>query len=141
MTDLFLDIVTPSKSAFSGNIIAITIPGTIGSFQVLKNHAPIISTIEIGVIKVELPDKTIAYYATSGGTIEVLNNKVVVLVDTIEALNSIDFNRAKLAFERAKHRLENKHVEDVNIARAQAALARAANRMKIVEKYIGSSKE
>ncbi|MHB8581134.1 MAG: ATP synthase F1 subunit epsilon [Ignavibacteriaceae bacterium] len=139
MADLFLEIVTPSKSSFSGDVISITIPGTIGSFQVLKNHAPIISTFEIGIIKVELINKTTSYYSTSGGTVEVLNNKVKVLADTIEHVDNIDLNRAKLSSERAKHRLENRNKEDINIARAEAALARATNRIKVVEKYHNDS--
>ena len=139
MADLFLEIVTPSKSSFSGNVISITIPGTIGSFQVLKNHAPIISTFEIGVIKVELLNKAPEYFATSGGTVEVLNNKIRVLADTVEPLADIDLNRAKLSLDRAKHRLENRNVEDINIVRAEAALARATNRIKLVEKYQNDS--
>ncbi|MHB1686293.1 MAG: ATP synthase F1 subunit epsilon [Ignavibacteriaceae bacterium] len=135
MADLFLDIVTPSKLAFSGSVIAVTIPGTLGSFQVLRNHAPIISTFEIGAIKIEMPDKNTVYYATSGGIVEVLNNKVKVLADAVEPVEGIDLNRAKQALDRAKHRLENKNVENINVARAEAALARATNRIKLVEKF------
>jgi len=134
MSELNLEIVTPSKSAFSGGIKSLTVPGTKGRFQVLKNHAPIISTFDIGMIKVDLPDGKSDYYATAGGTIEVLDNKVLVLADSIEEVSEIDEVRALKAKQRAEERLIEKN-SDINIARAQAALARANNRLQIKEKY------
>lgn len=134
MSDLNLEIVTPSKSAFSGEIKSITVPGTKGRFQVLKNHAPIISTFEIGMVKVDLPDGKSDYYATAGGTIEVLDNKVLVLADSIEQISEIDEERALKAKQRAEERLAEKNSE-INVARAQAALARANNRLLVKEKY------
>lgn len=132
--ELNIDIVTPSKSIFKGEIKSITVPGTKGRFQVLKNHAPIVSTFEIGMIKVELLNSTNKYYATAGGTIEVLENEIVVLADSIELVNDIDVDRAEKAKERAEERLANKSL-DIDIARAQAALARAVNRLNIRAKY------
>jgi F-type H+-transporting ATPase subunit epsilon len=134
MTELYLEIVTPSKSAFSGDIKSITVPGTKGRFQVLKNHAPIISTLEIGMIKVDLPDGKENYYSTAGGTIEVLNNKVLILADSIELVSEIDEERALNAKQRAEERLAEKNSE-LNLARAQGALARATNRLNVKEKY------
>ena len=134
MSELNLEIVTPSKSAFSGQIKSITVPGTKGRFQVLKNHAPIISTFDIGMIRVELSDGKNDYYATAGGTIEVLENKVLVLADSIEYVSEIDEERALSAKQRAEERLNEKN-SDLNIARAQAALARANNRLLVKEKY------
>jgi F-type H+-transporting ATPase subunit epsilon len=133
MSELFLEIISPSRQVFSGEIKSITVPGTKGRFQVLKNHAPIISTFEIGMIKVDLIDKP-KYFATAGGTIEVLNNKILVLADSIEASDEIDLDRALKAKERAEKRLAEKN-SDIDIARAQAALARALNRIKIKEEY------
>lgn len=134
MAELYLEIVTPSKSAFKGEIKSITVPGTKGRFQVLKNHAPIISTLDIGMIKVDLPDGKSNYYSTAGGTIEVLDNKVLVLADSIESVSQIDEERALKAKQRAEERLAEKNSE-INIARAQASLARANNRLGIKEKY------
>lgn len=134
MAELNLEIVTPSKSAFTGVIKSITVPGTKGSFQVLKNHAPIISTFDIGMIKVDLPDGKANYYSTAGGTIEVLDNKVIVLADSIELVSEIDDERALNAKQRAEERLLEKK-SDLNITRAQAALARAINRISVKEKY------
>lgn len=108
MSELFLEIVSPDKQVFSGHIKSITVPGTKGRFQVLKNHAPIISTFEIGLIKVEMFDKSSKYFATAGGTIEVLNNKILVLADSIESSDEIDLDRAFKAKERAEKRLSEK---------------------------------
>jgi F-type H+-transporting ATPase subunit epsilon len=134
MTELNLDIVTPSKSVFKGEIKTITVPGTLGRFQVLKNHAPIVSTFEIGMVKVELSDFKVNHYATAGGTIEVLDNEIIVLADSIELVSEIDVERAERAKERAEERLANK-TSEVNVIRAQAALARALNRLQVREKY------
>lgn len=134
MIELNLEIVTPSKSAFKGEVKSITVPGTKGRFQVLKNHAPIISTLDIGMIKVDLPDGKENYYSTAGGTIEVLDNKVLVLADSIELVSEIDEERALAAKQRAEERLAEKNAE-INIARAEAALARANNRLQLKEKY------
>lgn len=133
MSELFLEIISPSRQVFSGEIKSITVPGTKGRFQVLKNHAPIISTFEIGMIRVDLKDKP-KYFATAGGTIEVLNNKVLVLADSIESADEIDLDRALKAKERAEKRLSEKS-HDIDVERAQAALARALNRIKVKETY------
>jgi F-type H+-transporting ATPase subunit epsilon len=133
MADLYLEIISPSKIVYKGNIISITIPGTLGTFQVLKNHAPIISTFEIGLVKIKESENSTKYFATGGGTVEVLNNNILVLADSLEALEDIDTERAKSARQRAEERLA--HKVDIDMARARAALARAMNRLSLVEKY------
>jgi F-type H+-transporting ATPase subunit epsilon len=133
--NLYLEIITPAKIIFKGNIESVTIPGVEGSFQVLKNHAPLISVFEIGLVKIKIDQNTTKYYATGGGTIEVLNNNVLVLADSLEAVEEIDIERAMRARDRAEERLANK-TDDTNLDRARAALARAINRLTLVEKYI-----
>jgi F-type H+-transporting ATPase subunit epsilon len=133
--NLYLEIITPSKIIFKGNIESVTIPGVEGSFQVLKNHAPIISIFEIGLVKIKIDSNSTKYFATGGGTIEVLNNNVLVLADSLEAIEEIDVERAKRAKERAQEKLTHP-TEDTDIERARVALARAVNRLVLVEKYI-----
>lgn len=133
MAELFLEIISPSRQVFSGEIKSITVPGTKGRFQVLKNHAPLISTFELGMIRVDLKDKS-KHYSTAGGTIEVLDNKILVLADSIEASEEIDLERAIKAKERAEKRLAKKS-PDIDIPRAMASLARALNRIKVKESY------
>ena len=132
---LYLEVITPAKIIFKGNVEAVTIPGVEGSFQVLKNHAPLISVFEIGLVKIKVDKSTTKYFATGGGTVEVLNNEVLVLADSLEAVEEIDIERAKRARERAEDRLTHKS-EDTDLERARAALARAVNRLTLVEKYI-----
>jgi F-type H+-transporting ATPase subunit epsilon len=137
--NLNLQIITPAKISFTGEVKSVTIPGTVGSFQVLKDHAPIISTFEIGLLKVERLDKSVDHYATCGGTVEVLNNQIMVLADAIELAGEIDIERAEQAKRRAEERLSVKE-SATDIERAQTALKRAINRLEIVEKYVAGLK-
>ncbi len=136
MANLILEIITPSKFAFKGEVVSVTIPGTLGSFQILFNHAAIISSFEIGAIKIVKADHSISYCATSGGTVEVVNNNIEILADSVEFLENIDLDRAKNALGRAKNRLEEINRHEINIIRAEAALARAMNRISLVEKHL-----
>ncbi|MEE9450629.1 MAG: F0F1 ATP synthase subunit epsilon [Ignavibacteriaceae bacterium] len=135
MAELNLEIVTPDKSIFNEVIESVTIPGTLGSFQILINHAPLISTFDLGVVTVKSGDEP-TYFSTSGGTVEVNNNKVLVLADSIEPIEQIDIDRAEKAKERAEERLKRKHEKDVDEVRAAVALKRAINRINVKEKYI-----
>ncbi|MDP4115868.1 MAG: ATP synthase F1 subunit epsilon [Bacteroidota bacterium] len=138
MAELKLEIITPYKSMFSGIIKSITIPGTVGSFQILINHAPLISTFECDIIKIVLFNDDVIYYTTSGGTVEVLDNKVLVLADTIENVKDLDEVRAKRAKMRAQERLANREDKRIDVHRAEVALQRAVNRLNAIEKYIKS---
>lgn len=129
MKEISLEIITPSKQAFSGKVKSITVPGTAGSFQVLFNHAPLLSTFEIGKIKLEDLEGKEIEFATSGGTVEVTENKILILADSLESKEEIDINRAKQAYDRAKERLANR-AKEVDSLRAEGALARSINRLK-----------
>lgn len=130
MKELNLEIVTPSKTAYNGNILSLSVPGSAGAFQVLYNHAPIISSLEIGVIKIIESNNNEIIFATSGGTIEVLNNRILILAESLENSIEIDIQRAENSLERAKKRLAEKS-KDLDQSRAEAALQRALNRIKI----------
>lgn len=134
MNELDVEIISPEKKVYTGKVKSVTIPGTKGNFQVLFNHAPLISTFEIGIIKLVLSDDSTVIFTTSGGSTEVLDNKVLILSDTVEPIESIDIERAKRAKERAEDRLTKKEVI-VDVDRARIALARALNRIKMAEKY------
>lgn len=138
MADLNLEIITPSKSMFSGIVKSVTVPGTVGSFQILINHAPLNSTFECGIIKIVNADNKTIYYTTSGGTVEVLANKILVLADTVEDVNDLDELRAKRAKMRAQERLAKREDKTIDVQRAEAALQRAVNRLNAIEKYIKS---
>jgi F-type H+-transporting ATPase subunit epsilon len=81
--DMQLEIITPEKKIYTGEVKLVQVPGSNGSFEILKNHAPIISTLEKGEIKIiDLQDR-IVYFDISGGVIEVNQNKIIVLAETI----------------------------------------------------------
>ncbi len=132
MKELNVEIITPSKSAYSGKVKSISLPGTLGNFQVLFNHAPLLSTFEIGKIKIVGLDDVETEYATSGGSVEVLTNKILVLADSFEAKDDIDIERAERSLQRAKDRIANRNKEKIDEIRAEASLRRAINRLKFV---------
>jgi len=78
---MYLEIVTPDKKVFSGEIKLIKLPGSLGSFEILKNHAPMISTLERGRIKIINNEGSEQFFEIDGGVIEVMNNNVIVLAE------------------------------------------------------------
>ena len=79
---MHLEIITPDKKVFEGEVSIITFPGADGSFQVMNDHAPIISLLKDGVV--EYKSKETAQQVTiTGGVVEVLKNKVILLADGI----------------------------------------------------------
>ena len=78
---LHLEIISPEKQLFAGNITIVQLPGALGSFEIMENHAPIISTLTKGKINVKETNGTITYFEISGGIIEASNNEVKVLVE------------------------------------------------------------
>ena len=78
-----IEIVTPDKRVFEGDIKSVRVPGKKGSFQVLKDHAPIVSTLENGpVILVDQEGKE-TIFEISGGVIEVKANRIILLADSV----------------------------------------------------------
>jgi F-type H+-transporting ATPase subunit epsilon len=79
-----LEILTPDKKVFEGDVTAVTVPGTLGSFQILRGHAPIISTLEDGpvIIKSAAGENI---FNIKGGVVEVLANKIIVLAEAVVA--------------------------------------------------------
>lgn len=77
---MHLDIITPEKNVYSGEVEMVNLPGSDGSFGILKDHAPIVSTLKAGEIKVVEAggEKT---FPVNGGVVEVNNNKVIVLAE------------------------------------------------------------
>jgi len=78
-----IEIVTPDKKIFDGEIKSVRVPGKKGSFQVLKDHAPIVSTLENGHVIMVSPEGKETIYEISGGVIEVKANKIILLADSV----------------------------------------------------------
>jgi F-type H+-transporting ATPase subunit epsilon len=76
-----LEIVTPDQKVFDGEAKYVQLPGKEGLFGILDNHAPIVSSLGKGSIKVELMDGDIEHYEIGGGVVEMNNNKVIVLAE------------------------------------------------------------
>ena len=125
-----LHIVTPDRVVFQGDATSISAPGVIGGFQVLASHAPLLSAIEIGRLKVKDPSGTDTMYACGSGFVEVLQNEVSVVVESAERSDQIDVARAKAARERALQRLRSRDAA-IDTARAKMALVRAQNRLRL----------
>lgn len=79
---MLLEILTPDRKVYSGEVSSVQVPGTKGSFTVLDNHAPIISTLETGKVKVR-SKAGVETFEINGGVIEVLKNKVTVLAESL----------------------------------------------------------
>ena len=128
MSELTVEIVTPDGIIFTGDITAITAPGTNGQFQILSGHAPFLANLEIGEIKVQ-DQKDEKILATSGGFLEVKDNIISIIVESAEFADDIDMTRAKEAEKRARKRKQEKG--EVDLVRVEFALMRAINRIKV----------
>ena len=128
-----LEIVTPKKIVYSGDVQSFTAPGVVGSFQVLYNHAPLLSAIGVGEVKLRDSNGNETRYATSGGFVDVVKNSVTMLAETAERADEIDVQRAAAAKERAAQRIAERHAE-TDIDRARVALTRALNRLTIAQR-------
>ena len=134
-----LEIITPTSVLYSGEVTMFRAPGTLGLFQVLPGHQPMISTLEIGPIDFREAGGVERVAATSGGYVEVLRDSVTVLASTAEMAEHIDVDRARKALDEAKAALsdgtggtyDDKALEQ---AKLELALQRALNRLRVAEK-------
>ncbi|APF19774.1 ATP synthase epsilon chain [Caldithrix abyssi DSM 13497] len=131
-TEFELVIVTPFGEVYRGEVRSCTLPGYEGLFQVLPNHANLISVLEIGPLKVLLKDGKERYIALNGGYCEVKDNALKIMAESAEFAEDIDVERANAARQRAEQRLHSKHA-DIDIPRAQLALAKALNRLRVAQ--------
>ncbi|MGA3209164.1 MAG: F0F1 ATP synthase subunit epsilon [Syntrophales bacterium] len=132
--ELMLEIVTPEKMAFSGKIEEVTIPGSEGEFGVLRGHAALLSSIDVGELNFTKDGKK-TYYAVNTGYTEVTTSKVTILVETAERADLIDKERAKKARETAEAKLSKMAKEDVEYDMIRAALTRAITRISVADKH------
>jgi len=131
--ELMLEIVTPEKMAFSGNVEDVTIPGTEGEFGVLRGHEAFLTSVDIGELVFTKNNKK-THYAVNTGYAEVTANKVTILIETAERSDYIDKNRARRARENAEARLERIAKDSDEFEKARAALMRAIVRLNVAEK-------
>ncbi|MCL5992085.1 MAG: ATP synthase F1 subunit epsilon [Bacteroidetes bacterium] len=98
---MMLEIVTPQKVVYSGKVQSVSVPGSVSPFQVLYNHAPIVSNLDPGIVKVvDESDKTL-FFATNSGFTEVRKNQISVLVENADEAASLDTDSIKLEMKNA----------------------------------------
>ncbi|PSQ93639.1 MAG: ATP synthase F1 subunit epsilon [Bacteroidetes bacterium QH_2_63_10] len=144
--ELDVDIVTPDSHPYQGPANGVRAQGVDGSFEVRNNHAPMIAAFEIGPLIVktdeaheyaDVHDNRIVF-ATSGGFLEVVENHVTVLAETVEPASEIDVERAENAKDRAVRRLEE-GVTGKEREKYEAARERARNRLRVAMGQVGSN--
>jgi len=130
MKTFLLEVITPERLVYRGQAEMLIARGTEGDLGVLAGHAPLLTGLRIGVIRIKgpYPEKV----AVAGGFLSVRRDGVSVLADTAERSAEIDVMRARAAKERAEARLRAAGAE-VNITRAEAALQRALARLEAAE--------
>ncbi|MFA7078652.1 MAG: F0F1 ATP synthase subunit epsilon [Syntrophomonas sp.] len=127
-----LEIVTPEDRLLKDEIQFVVVPEINGELGVLRNHAPLIAALDIGVLRYTDPNGAIKKMAVSGGFMEVMDNEARILAETAEHGSKIDVLRAKAAKDRAEARIAAKAAEtDMN--RAELALHRAIARIRAAE--------
>ncbi|TDO95087.1 ATP synthase F1 subcomplex epsilon subunit [Halanaerobium saccharolyticum] len=123
-----LDVVTPQKLAYSEQVDLIEGPAIDGLIGILPDHAPLVTAMQIGVVRV-VKDGEEIQIAISEGFMEVQPDRINLVVRTAELPEEIDIERAEAAKERAEEKLEKGH-DKVDFAKAEAAYDRALARLK-----------
>ena len=129
-----IEIVTPEKIVVQEEAQIVMAPGVMGEFGVLIGHTPFLTALKTGPVHYTDTQGVEHFVFVSGGFAEALPNKVTILAESAERRRDIDVERARDALGRAQKRLaEVRAKEEVDFARAQAALQRAIVRLKIAE--------
>lgn len=131
-----LQVITPERTLLQNvETDAVVVPVTDGSMGILHNHAPMVATLRVGVLRFKQGDRY-ERVALTGGFMELSNNRIIVLADAAESAETIDVMRATQARERAEQRLRERSA-NVDRARAQIALQRAIARLKAAGVDVG----
>ncbi|MBY6277221.1 F0F1 ATP synthase subunit epsilon [Symbiobacterium thermophilum] len=129
MADMSLTIITPERTVLrDAPADAVVVPVVDGSMGILKNHAPMVANLRIGVLRYK-QDGVYKRAAVTGGFVEVSENRITVLADAAELAESIDVMRAMEAKRRAEARLRDRKA-NIDRTRAEAALRRAMVRLR-----------
>ena len=130
---LQLDIVTPERLAFSDEVDAVVAPGIDGELGVLPHHAPLLTTLGLGELRIR-KGGTEESFAIAGGFLQVRPDRVVVMAEMADMASEIDLQRAEEARREAERALEEGFVEPADLAIARAALQRALLRIRVAER-------
>ncbi len=132
---MLCEIVSQDRGLFSGQVDMVVAPGSEGELGILPHHAPLLTTLSYGVLRVKQGTQEQAF-TIAGGVMEVRPDRVTVLADAGESIEDIDEARAEAARERAQRMLaEGPQVPDIQLHEAEAALRRSKLRLDAVRRY------
>ena len=130
MAEFSLKIIASDRLFYEGKCAKLVIPAPDGEVGILANHENMVIAVTVGDARVQLPGGEWVDVAVGAGFAEVVNNRVILLVDTAEKPGEIDARRAEEAKERAEEQLRQKQSQQ-EYYQTQASLARAMNRLRI----------
>ena len=130
---ILLEIVTPERLAYSDEVDAVVLPGSEGEMGVLPHHAPLVSTLGVGELRIR-KGGTEESFAIVGGFVQVRPDKVVVMAETADLASEIDLETAQEARREAERALESGYHEGADLAAARAALQQALLRIRVAER-------
>jgi F-type H+-transporting ATPase subunit epsilon len=133
MPSLRIEIVTAERVVYAEDVDIVIAPGVQGQLGILPHHAPLMTTLQAGELRVRRGGEEESL-AISGGFLEVRPDRVIVLADTAERAEEIDVARAEAAKQRAEQRLVNRRAPGLDEARCEAALRRALARLTVADK-------
>lgn len=128
---ILFEIVTPEQTVLREEIVQITVPTKMGEITILPNHIPLVATLRAGVIEVILPNGMRDVMSLSGGFIEVLKDKIVILADSAERAEELDVERIEKAKKAAEEAIKDvRHIDKEMFANISASLAKELARSK-----------
>jgi F-type H+-transporting ATPase subunit epsilon len=130
---LQLEIVTPEREAYSGQVDAVFCPGIEGELGVLPHHAPLLSTLGIGELRIRTGGQE-EYLAIAGGFVQVRPDKVVIMAELADLSSEIDLEAAEEARNEAQRAIQQGFEEPADLARARAAMERALLHIRVAER-------
>ena len=128
-----LEIVTPERLAYSDEVDSVVLPGSEGEMGVLPHHAPLVSTLGIGELRIRKGGAEESF-AIVGGFVQVLPDQVVVMAETADMASEIDLEKAQEARREAERALESGYHEAADLSAARAALQQALLRIRVAER-------
>jgi len=130
---ILLEIDTPERLAYSDTVDAVVLPGSEGELGVLPHHAPLLSMLGVGELRIRKAG-TEESFAIVGGFLQVRPDRVVVMAETADMASEIDLEKAQQARREAEQALESGYHEGADLAAARAALQQALLRIRVAER-------
>ena len=130
---LRLEIVTPERLAYEDDVDSVVCPGSEGELGILPHHAPLLSTLGVGELRIRKGGSEESF-AIAGGFLQVRPDKVVVMAETADLASDIDLEKAQEARREAERALEGGYHEGADLSAARAALQQALLRVRVAER-------